>query len=221
MKNTYLVCGKWVIYLQMKIRIRKELFIAIRNSTIYSFFYELEKEKVSLQFDQPAGINPRSGELKSFYNKYICPHNFFNSQKMKKKNQKFPALLLSLLKSPIYIGLCIYIYTSQRDSSKTEARHRREPWVMAVAAQPSLRLHHNYASFRMNQSAFRHPQLRPPHRSSRARIRASSAVALEPVRLSPHSFYCLCASLSVCLCSGWKCASRKWLIDNWFLISVY
>ncbi|KAG6421167.1 hypothetical protein SASPL_117716 [Salvia splendens] len=51
---------------------------------------------------------------------------------------------------------------------------------MAVAAQPSLRLHHYYASFRMNQSPFRNPQLHPPRRSSRARIRASSAVALEP-----------------------------------------
>ena len=80
---------------------------------------------------------------------------------------------------------------------------------MAVAAQPSLRLHHNYASFRMNQSSFRNPQLHPPHRSSRARIRASSAVALEPVRLFPYSFYRLSASLSVCLCSGGKRASRN------------
>ncbi|KAL1563457.1 hypothetical protein AAHA92_05920 [Salvia divinorum] len=51
---------------------------------------------------------------------------------------------------------------------------------MSIAAQPSLRLHQNYAFFRINQSSSRNPQAHPPHRSSRVEIRASSAVALEP-----------------------------------------
>lgn len=51
---------------------------------------------------------------------------------------------------------------------------------MAIAAPPSLRLHPNYAFFRINQRFCCNSQLHPSPRFSRARIRASSAVALEP-----------------------------------------
>lgn len=61
--------------------------------------------------------------------------------------------------------------------------------TMAVAAQPSLRLHQNYALFRMNQRYNKtNSHLHPSHRFSRASIRASSALALEPVLLFPYSF---------------------------------
>ncbi|KAL0337565.1 UNVERIFIED_CONTAM: putative methyltransferase, chloroplastic [Sesamum calycinum] len=51
---------------------------------------------------------------------------------------------------------------------------------MAVAAQASLRFHQNSAFFPGHPRLFRNSQLRPPPGFSSARIRASSAVALEP-----------------------------------------
>ncbi|KAK4431804.1 putative methyltransferase, chloroplastic [Sesamum alatum] len=51
---------------------------------------------------------------------------------------------------------------------------------MAVAAQPSVRFHQNSAFFPTHPRLFRNSQLRPPPGFSSSRIRASSAVALEP-----------------------------------------
>ncbi|PIN05840.1 Demethylmenaquinone methyltransferase [Handroanthus impetiginosus] len=51
---------------------------------------------------------------------------------------------------------------------------------MATAAQPSLRFHQNSAFFPRNPRLFRKSQLRPPPGFSPARIRASSALALDP-----------------------------------------
>ncbi|KAL8497740.1 hypothetical protein ACS0TY_021173 [Phlomoides rotata] len=51
---------------------------------------------------------------------------------------------------------------------------------MAVAAQPTLRFHHNSAFFPTNPRLFRNPQFYPRPSFAPARIRASSAVAFEP-----------------------------------------
>lgn len=114
---------------------------------------------------------------------------------MNQNHQKFPPLLLSLVKTPIYIGLFVYLCTQRKSNRKK--RQGNPHWISlmatAAAVSPSFSLNHHSSLVPKYHGVSLNSGIRVPTRvSSRgfnSRIRASSAVAVEPVIAKVCDFF--------------------------------
>lgn len=108
---------------------------------------------------------------------------------MNQNHQKFPPLLLSLVKTPIYIGLFVYLCTQRKSSRKK--RQGNPHWISlmatAAAVSPSFSLNHHSSLVPKYHGVSLNSGIRVPtwfsSRGFTSRIRASSAIAVEPVIL--------------------------------------